>query len=225
MFKGNPPSTREDMDKVKRSFQSQALRNIKSVHAPNAEERIRSKVDRWRGLYYGLQGIPGRYAPCMAQRIIHWGKLVPPRVQAAVFTTLWNGWCTHRRFQKRSSTDNVCRFKCSSTSEDSLEHYCRCPVVPRVARHILHFSYPPELALNVWMLNSYWLDIDYNMRGAALLIYGTYMAFNTIRHKGIADANQAYKCITQFCKLGAGGDDACISHLDGCWHRPMNYVC
>jgi len=222
---GATVNNREQVDKIVRTFQKVALKAIKDVHAPDVVERIRYKMDRWDGWPFGLTGLPEHYGRQMARRIAKVGQLVPPRVQAAVFTTCWNGWCTHRRFQKRHLPTNVCVFKCSSSSEDSLEHYCRCPVILKAARHTLHFSYPEEMGLDLWVLNSSWLDIDYNMRSLALLVYGTYMAFNRIRHGFVSDSHQAFLCITQFCKLGAGGHNGCISHLDGCWMRPMNYVC
>ena len=211
--------------KVKREFQKNALKAIKKVDAPDPVERIRHKMERWRGITYGISGNPGQYSNCMARRIKSLASLVTPRVQAAVFTTMWNGWCTHRRFQQRALASNKCVFKCSQTSEDSLEHYCRCPTVLRVAKHYFHFAYPKELALDLWTLNSYWLDIDDNFRGLALLVYGAYMAFNTIRHNGISDSNQAYQCIMQHCKLGCGGHPACIKFVDSCWSRPMNHIC
>ena len=121
ILKGGQPNTKEDLDLIKRSFQSQALKHIKKVESPNAVERIRSKVERWRGKYFWLTGLPGRYSPCIAKRMTRVGGLVPPRVQAAVFTTLWNGWCTHRRFQQRGNLDNICKFKCSSAAKDSLD--------------------------------------------------------------------------------------------------------
>ena len=105
-----------------------------------------------------------------------------------------------------------------------LEHYCRCPAVLRAARHMMHFEYPAELALNIWVLNSYWLDTDDNMRGLGLLVYGAYMAFNSIRSKGISCMEQAIQCISQHIRQGAMGNDLCLRYLDRCWQKPMNHV-
>ena len=226
----------EDVSKIKRELQRYTLRAIKDAEAPRVVERIRNKVERWRGISYGLSGLPGHYSNRMARRIIHLATLVTPRVHAAVFKTLWNGWCTHRRFQRRHWASNICFFKCGdscsiSTScsssrgaEDSLEHYCRCPVVLRVANHLFHFSYPEEMGLDLWALNSAWLDTPANMRGLALLVYGVYMAFNSIRYNKISDSAQAFHCIVQHCKQGAMGHAPSMAHMEACWRSPMSYI-
>ena len=89
---------------------------------------------------------------------------------------------------------------------------------------MMHFDYPAGLALNIWVLNSYWLDIDDNLRGVGLLVYGAYMAFNSIRCKGISNVEEAVQCISQHVRQGAMNNNACMSYLDRCWQKPMNYV-
>ena len=123
---GDVAWTAEDVRKVKREFQQSALKAIKLACPIRVVDRVRHKLERWRGIQYGLSGSPGRYSPQIVRRIQQLSKLVTPRVHAATFTTLWNGWCTHRRFQLRHLPTNVCMFKCGGAAEDSLEHYCRC---------------------------------------------------------------------------------------------------
>ena len=171
-----------------------------------------------------MTGLPGKYSPMIAKRITRLAKLVTPRVHAAVFKTLWNGWCTHRRFQRRHLDTNACLFQCGGGAEDSLEHYCRCTVVLRVARHVFHFSYADQTAFDIWALNSSWLDSPENLRGLALLVYGTYMAFNTIRHNKVSDSHQAFHCIVQHCKQGAMGHAPSMKYIDACWRSPMSYI-
>ena len=98
-----------------------------------------------------------------------------------------------------------------------LQHYCRCPVVLRVASHFLHISYPSKMALDLWALNSNLLDIPRYIRSISLLIYGTYMAFNTLRYNKITDTQQAAHCIVQHCTQEAFGHGECMKHLDSCW--------
>ena len=114
---------------------------------------------------------------------------------------------------------------CGGDAEDSIEHYCRCPVALRVARHVMHIVYPAELALDIWILNSGWLDGDGVLIGISLLVYGCYMAFNTIRRAGVSDSDQAYQCIVQHCRQGAMGNDKCVEYLDKRWQSPMQCVC
>merc|ERR1712015_476092 len=54
-------------------------------------------------------------------------QLVAPRVVAACWRTIWNGWHTHRRWQKRNDNTNKCMLGCP-TSEDSIEHYRFCDI-------------------------------------------------------------------------------------------------
>ena len=177
-------------------------------------------------MHGGLTGLPGHYSGVMSRRLLHLSSLVTPRVHAAVFSTLWNRWCTHRRFQQRHMSNNRCVFMCGGQAEDSFEHYCRCPLVHRVSRNVLHFSYPNEVALDMWLLNSYWLDVDDNFRRAALLVYGLYRAFNTIRNNnGISSAKQAVHCIIQLCRQGALGHNECMKVIDTCWQKPISHVC
>ena len=214
----------EDVEKVKHHFQRQALTLIKKVLLPDATARIRHKFARWHNITFGISGLPGIYSHTTLRRLQHLSKLVPPRVHAAVFRTIFNGWCTRRRFQQRNAASNLCVFKCGNSAEDSLEHYCRCPVVSRVAESYLHFSYTKELGLDLWLLNSYWLDGDEALRGLAILIYGTYNAFNSIRHGFIPNEQQAYHCIIQHCKQGSFGHGKCMKFLDSCWKSPITHV-
>jgi len=214
----------EQVDKIKCEFQRAAIRAIKAKEAPNRVARIRHKVERWQGVPYGLFGLPGHSSPLIARHLALLAKIATPRVHAAVFTTLWNGWCSHRRFQQRQKSSNVCLFLCGGAAEDSLEHYCRCPIVMRVATHTFRFSYPREGALNLWLLNSRWLDDAGNLLSLGLLTYGVYMAFNTIRHHSITSSLDAYHCIIQHCKQGAFGHSPSMSHLDSRWQSPVSYI-
>ena len=216
---------RKDYEKVKRSIQSSVMRALKAVSRPNAVERMRQKTNRWRDVPFGIFGLPGHTSPAMHRRILKLSSLVNPRVHSAVFRTIWNGWCTHRRFQQRLRHTNKCVFMCAGDAEDSLEHYCRCPVTLRVARHMMHICYPAELALDIWVLSSSWLDTEEVLVAVSLLIYGCFMAFNSIRHGSVSSAEQAYQCIVQHCRQGAMGSNTCTNYLDRCWQRPMKHVC
>eukprot|EP00972_Heterocapsa_arctica_P008886 1303721-Heterocapsa_arctica.AAC.1 len=52
------------------------------------------------------------------------GKIVAPRVAAAVWGLLWNRWTTARRFQGVAAC-----VLCCTHGDDAIEHYVGCRVV------------------------------------------------------------------------------------------------
>jgi len=137
--------------KIKRQFQNIAFKTIKRLQAPDTCERIRNKLERWRGVPHGLSGVPGHCARAIHKRLHLLAGLATPRIRAAVFRSLWNGWTTHRSFQKRKVSSNRCVFLCGGAAEDSIEHYCRCPVVLKVAFQIFKIHLQAEGALDAWL--------------------------------------------------------------------------
>ena len=230
---GKSPTDWDDdcVKKIKRQTQSRCLVAICSQTLKDPLSRIRHKIGRWIDKPFGLHGLPGHMTPLIHKHLLRLSKLVTPRVHAAVFKTLWNGWTSERRFQRRSKPSNVCKFQCRESTalggpEDSIEHYCRCPVVMRVAQSFLHIHFDEQAALDIWTLNSQWVGGNPTvMTCVALLIYGAFKAFNSINHQGISNSQQAYICITQHCMQGALGHTASQQILDGCWRRPLLGCC
>ena len=109
----DPASARKKLQQLLESL----LLSTRSLNV-NCEERLRHKTTRWH-LTIPL-GIACRR---IGRRLGALGQLTTPRVQSAVFKTLWNGWTTAARFQ----TVAPCVLGCSPTAEDRIEHYCRCP--------------------------------------------------------------------------------------------------
>jgi hypothetical protein len=188
-------------------------------------DRIRNKVARWSGIPFGLPGVQGIQTRLMHKHLKALGLLVAPRVHAAVFKTLWNGWSTETRFQRKHSQSNRCRFKCSSEAGDSIEHYCRCPVVRQVSYKHLHLQYNLCDALNVWCLNTSLLDKPHILTCVAILIYGAFNAYNSIRHNTISSSSQAYNCIVQHCLQGVSGHGASAKVLGSCGRSPLLALC
>ena len=215
----------KDLLKVKRGFQRSSLIALKKAAAPCPVERIRDKTERWRDKPYGITGVPRLSASLIHRHLNALSFLVTPRIQSAVFHTVWNGWTTERRFQRRRGPKNVCLLGCSITAEDAVEHYCRCPVVLKAAHCVLRISYPPELALDVWTLNTSWVDDECHLVCVGILIYGTYCACNQIRHQGISGAEQAYDCLVQNCKRATAGHPPTMKLLDSAWIRPVSHMC
>jgi hypothetical protein len=214
----------EGMQKLKSTFQSQVSKAIKSYEAPCPVQRIRYKLSRWQGTDWGISGLQRDNNVRAHRHICHLTKLVPPRIHAAVLHTLFNGWTTHRRMQKRKALTNLCVFKCNATAEDSIEHYCRCSVVQRIALRTLKIEYVPEQALNLWSLSSKGLDNDSHLISIAILQYGVYNAFNTLRNSPVNDSQQAYHCILQHCRQGVFGHPKCMKHFDSRWTESIQYI-
>ena len=81
-------------------------------------DRVRHKIERW----CFDSDTPGQVARRIVHQMPRLGKLVAPRVLSAVIRTLYNGWCTARRFQ----SSGCCCLGCPYEGTDSIEHYARC---------------------------------------------------------------------------------------------------
>ena len=108
-------------------------------------------------------------------------ECTPPKVRAAVFSTIWNRWNTGRRWQKPKGHDNQCLFRCEG--EDSIEHYCHCNTIKIVMKKNLRLD--PFYFSNMHtftVVNQYITDTT-TLTTVALLIYGVYNTTNALRAK------------------------------------------
>ena len=176
-----PPWNQRRLAIVKKGFQRQVRMRLLARHCPDAEERLRHKLKRWR-----FDGIPRLLVCRSIQRLRRLRSLVPPRVGAAVFSTLWNRWTTARRFQRRASRDNRCVMGCAGHAEDSLEHYGRCKVILNFACRRLNLRFADNDALPHWMLvaeGSPSDDIPDVQIRTSVMLYAAYRATNTLRRR------------------------------------------
>ena len=120
--------------RVRRQFQSATNTLLRSREPYNAEHRMRHKLTRWR-----LPLLPRISATRALARLSFLGRHAPPRIRAAVLSTMWNRWVTARRFQRST----VCCLGCSVDAHDSIEHYSCCPVIRRVAASDLRLAMRP----------------------------------------------------------------------------------
>ena len=108
-------------------WQRTCVRLTSPDRAPPLRQFLERRLARW---HCGLT------APDMAARALatypEVARVVPPRVLAACLRSLWNGWCTARRFQGHAG----CCFGCPD-GEDSVEHYANCREVAIVASALL----------------------------------------------------------------------------------------
>ena len=88
------PWTEQVAKKAKKTTQKQAYQTLLEPLREGFLDRLQHKISRWN-----LPGHPPWVASRILQRVRALRTLVPPRVQAAVFSTQWNRWTTARRFQ------------------------------------------------------------------------------------------------------------------------------
>ncbi len=133
-----------EVKKIHDQMQRSTLLLIKKLHTPDPQIRLRHKLNRWYrdNAYkhpaapptYSLAGSPHVVANKVHRCILRLRKLVPPRVCAAVFKFIFNGWCTEARFQRQRQPSCKCVFGCGASAMDSQRHYCCCPVTHLVWR-------------------------------------------------------------------------------------------
>ena len=145
-------------------------------------------------------------------------QLTPPRVCAAALSTIWNRWCTNRRFQKRHLKTNRCLLGCSNTAEDSIEHYFHCEVAQDIMRRRLNL--PPQLFSNLHsgLLCNANIKTTDQLTAIALLNYALYNTTNYLRHNPGTPADQIPDMLTQHLREGAKHHPNAMSVLDNRWN-------
>jgi len=225
---GSPrPWSREVRDKQKKQLQKATMIAIKRARAPDAAARIRHKLSRWfdpdaKGprdvsATGKLAGPPAHLARRASRRLQLLQQLVPPRVCAATFRLMFNGWCTLRRFQRRGSALNRCVLGCGIDSEDSVEHYCRCPAVQQVLRTKLRKDVPDIQALSFWTLADALSDEHDDLLCSSIICYATYITTNMYRHKGRVSREVAIDALKFNILQAVRGHQGATSFLNSRW--------
>jgi hypothetical protein len=202
-----PPEVRT---RIKKGFQRAAASKILAHLRPNAEFRMRHKIERWK-----LQGPPGRAATRILCRLEKLRTLVTPRVSAACFSTIWNRWVTARRFQRRGLPCNRCVLGCPGHAEDSIEHYSRCAVVWAFAARVMQIDIQHEKRLEAFFLAVPEADDKEFLGRLAILIYITYRATNLARREECNDTTSSYEMMVQLSKEAVRGHAPSMRLLDG----------
>jgi len=211
--------------KQRKAYQSTISKQLLAATRPDPVERIRENISRWaeckgRFVGWGIPGYLGQVAPRIHRNLERLRLLVPPRVCASAFRTIFNGWTTHRRFQKRHLPTNVCVLGCSRTAEDNIEHYCRCPAILQVLRTKLRLAVAREKALSFWMLDC--PNDEEVLICSAVSSYAGYIACNHYRHADTAPSiEQAIDALGQYIIQSASGHPKLMSFLDSRWATPM----
>lgn len=155
---------------------SKALREL-PCNKVYLEVEVRPKLTRWfaQNRISGPEGILARRFSANLSKL---NGQVPPSVLASMFRTMWNGWCTARRFQQRSQ--NGCRLSASCSGEDSIEHYSCCAVTWTFAARRLRLTrMVPELQAFL-LLDSARHSVA-RLTRMSLLVYAVYNVVNRMR--------------------------------------------
>ena len=196
------PWTRATSERVKSDTQKTLYAHCLAADPMYGHRRLAHKLERWQ-----LDGNSRILADRVLPRLQDLRKMVPPRVQAAAFSTLWNRWTTTRRFQQVTSPHTGCLLGCAATRDlDSIEHYLRCPVVIEAAKVKLGMHLTPETSWDHLLLagsvpdgqhaESWWAR-------CALVLYATYRTTNAARHQGAMSPHTAIAALKQAFYEGA----------------------
>jgi len=232
---GPPPWVSSQKRKQRKELQKHVTYLLRSVNVPDYVERVRHKITRWvdpeankpsdhesaRMLLYGPAAHIARRVHLTLQRL---HSLVPPRVASAMIHTLWNGWCTARRFQDQSPANDRCWLGCGETAHDSIEHYCRCPVGRGVLASRLRIVVSPRQALPVWLLAHKALQEDEVLAMTSLFVYAMYKSSNHYRHTRIVNPERSADSVRQHIIQGCQGNETLAKWVDGRWRRPMLHI-
>ena len=223
---GSAGSQTTQLSSLRHSFQRLAYRRILVANAPCPVQRTRCKLQRWRltephchpRLDLSIRHLTPEWMSRRAlASLLLLAKVVPPRVSSAVFSTMWNRWTTHRRFQRRSGPSNQCTFKCSATAEDSLEHYARCPRTRELAERYLRI--PSDLHCNLYsfnLCNPHIRSIE-DLSCVALMIYSVYRLTQKLRHHPLQQNASVYDALVQMAREGARGHRQASRTIDTRW--------
>ena len=156
--------------------------------------RMRHKLERWR-----LGCVPRITTNRCFEALHTLQQQCPPRIAAAVLRTMWNGWCTARRFQGTGT----CLLGCCYDNTDSIEHYSRCPQVSTLRGKL---GLPASKFQSLpGFLNCISGITDEELQLNSLVVYATYSSVNTIRHTGRLCTAQVQHMLMEYCKLAAAG--------------------
>ena len=209
------PWTRHVAERAKKGTQREVYRRLAQLRAGTVLERSVEKLTRWR--------LPG-HGPALVQRILErlaaLMPLVPPRVQSAVFSTLWNRWRTKRRFQRR---EGPCKFgRARPAPEDSIEHYLECPVTLEAAHRRLRLPLAPDTARRALLLATAppgVPDVKDWLAKCAVLVYALYRARNAARYSGPTPAATASRAVRQALYAAARGHPRAARAVDVAFAR------
>ena len=145
------------------------------------DRHLRRRLDRW-----DVPVLQGHRVPRLQRVLRRLGPLVPPCVWASALKALMDGWTSADPSRRAPH----CCFGCVS-SQDTIQHYARCPVVARLAQARLRLdpvAFTGRLE-DFLLLRS---GTDEHISLGALRLYATFMATNAVRHGRSRSAEDAW---------------------------------
>ena len=168
------PLTRAGDGRFRRQTQRWFCTQLLARSGFDVVERLRSRLARWM-----LPGFPGRRARKVAHNLGRLRLLVPPRLRAAVLSTILNRWTTRRRMRHLRRQERCsCVLGCSETADDSVEHYVRCPVWRRWVAGRLGQDFA-DRGLEHALLATTMTDVSLGIQSA--MVYVLYRTVNQLR--------------------------------------------
>ena len=142
----------------------------------DTEDRLRRRTARWK-----LAGIPRHAATRQARNLGRLRRAVPPRIQAAMLSTLFNRWTTDTRMRTlRAGATNRCLMGCDCPRSDNIEHYVRCKHFHQWLRKRLAITPPSTDSLDEWMLATALSKL--RLQQLSVGIFCAYRLINHLRH-------------------------------------------
>ena len=166
---------------------------------------MRARIERWV-----LPGPPLRVARRVLRHLAALRDCAPPRMAAAALSTLWNRWCTERRFQRIGP----CVFGCADQA-DAIEHYARCPVVRRFACSFVRLAIPAPEAMQYFMLSHGALANTDVLTRTAIVIYAVYRVTERVRREPASAQDVLPFMLQQSAREAVRGHPQATQVLDG----------
>ena len=220
-------------ENYKKQFQKMVYNRLLMHHAPNPTARVRHILGR-RQLHdpvrhpppFGTQ-VRENTPAFTSRRTLHCMRLLPrlvnPRVVAAVFSTIWNRWTTHRRMQNRAKATNCCLLGCI-TAEDSIEHYCSCPIAMQFLQNHLGLSPRGFAGLHTFTLCNVNIQTMEQLTTTSIWIYCIYTATNNLRRRALPDNAIMQDALKQWAREGTRHHTQSAAIIDN-QRNPHNRKC
>ena len=177
----------------------------------DTEMAVRKRLRRWmeQGRVTGPEAVLARR---FIRNLEHLKNNVPPSVLAAMMRTMWNGWCTDRRFQQRAS--NRCRLAADCRGEDSIEHYSCCGTVWSFARQRMRLP-EHKRGLQYFLLLEN-MDVSTAVR-LSIVVYAVYDCVNTMRVQDQRCAGDANVYLWERTRATLLRNGRCAQFFHGIW--------